>query len=166
VSSALAYGLIQVIRPTARIYATPLGLPYDPESLKRPDVNLRVGSAFIRELWRRYAQNPALVPAAYNAGYAASDRWLTERPNMQLDEWVELIPYRETRRYTRRVLQTYGIYSWLDTGRLPPLAARLPTLSSLSAPAATPEANTSVTRDAAKDASAKETPAKAAPSKP
>ena len=47
-------------------------------------------------------------PAAYNAGYAATDRWLRESAAQPLDEWIERIPYRETRRYTRRVLQTYG----------------------------------------------------------
>jgi soluble lytic murein transglycosylase-like protein len=37
-----------------------------------------------------------------------------------------MIPYQETRRYTRRVLQSYGVYAWLDEGRLPPLPAQLP----------------------------------------
>jgi soluble lytic murein transglycosylase len=126
VSTALAYGLIQLIRPTARIYAQPLGLPSDPDSLRRPEINLRIGAAFMRELWRRYPKNPAIVPAAYNAGYNAADRWLVANAGRSLDEWVERIPYRETRKYTRRVLQTYGIYSWLDTGKLPPLSTSLP----------------------------------------
>ena len=121
VSAALAYGLIQLIRPTARGHAAALGLPSDPDALKRPEINLRIGSHFIRELWQRYLPNPAVVPAAYNAGYAAADKWLRESKSYALDEWIERIPYRETRRYTRRVLQTYGIYSWLDTGKLPDL---------------------------------------------
>jgi soluble lytic murein transglycosylase len=126
VSSALAYGLIQLIRPTARIHARALGLPSDADALKRPEINLRIGSHFIRELWRRYPTNPAVVPAAYNAGYFATDRWLTSTAGQRLDDWVERIPYRETRRYTRRVLQSYGIYAWLDTGKLPALPALLP----------------------------------------
>ena len=126
VSPALAYGLIQVIRPTARAHARALGLPSDPESLKRPDINLRIGSHFIHDLWQRYANNPAIVPAAYNAGFYATDRWLDSNGHESLDEWIERIPYRETRRYTRRVLQSYGIYTWLDSGRLPPLAGELP----------------------------------------
>jgi soluble lytic murein transglycosylase len=130
VSTALAYGLIQLIRPTARMHADVLGLPSDPAALKRPEINLRIGSHLIRELWQRYVSNPAVIPAAYNAGYAATDRWLRESPGQPLDEWIERIPYRETRRYTRRVLQTYGIYAWLDTGKLPPLPATLPAASS------------------------------------
>ncbi len=126
VSRAHAYGLIQLIRRTAKHHARELGLPYDPASLKRPEINLRIGANFIRYLWRRYPSNHAVVPAAYNAGHGAAQRWLRERPGCQLDTWVETIPFAETRRYTRRVLQTYGIYSWLDTGKLPGLPAELP----------------------------------------
>jgi soluble lytic murein transglycosylase len=126
VSTALAYGLIQVIPKTAKIHAQALSLPSDPASLKRPEVNLQIGSHFLSELRKRYAQNPAVVPAAYNAGFGASDRWLRERADLPLDEWVERIPYRETRRYTRRVLQSVGIYTFLDQGQLPTLVAALP----------------------------------------
>lgn len=126
VSPANAYGLIQVITSTAKAYARPMGLPYDPGSLKTPEVNLRIGTSFMRELFSKYAQNPAIVPAAYNAGSGAADRWLRERPTMALDEWIESIPYTETRRYTRRVLQTYGVYSWLDDAQIPTMRARLP----------------------------------------
>jgi soluble lytic murein transglycosylase len=126
VSTALAYGLIQLIKPTARTHAKSLGLPADEDSLKRPDVNLRIGARYIQSLWQRYLPNPALVPAAYNAGEVAVDRWLRERGGQPLDEWIERIPYRETRRYSRRVLQSYGIYAFLDTGKLPALPATLP----------------------------------------
>jgi soluble lytic murein transglycosylase len=126
VSSADAYGLIQVIEPTARAQAKLLGLPSDTAALKTPEVNLRIGAGFMRTLFSRYVQNPALVPAAYNAGPNAADRWVRERPTQTLDEWVENIPYSETRRYTRRVLQSYGVYAFLDEGQLPELAAKLP----------------------------------------
>lgn len=126
VSPANAFGLIQLISSTAKAYGRPLGLPHDPSSLKNPWVNLRIGTHFMRDLFQRYAQNPAIVPAAYNAGSGSAERWLRERPTVALDEWIEMIPYFETRRYTRRVLQTYGVYSWLDAGQLPPLRSRLP----------------------------------------
>ena len=126
VSPANAYGLIQLIRPTARTYAGPLGLPSDPDSLKRPEINLRIGTSFMRSLFDRYQQNFAIVPAAYNAGPGAADKWLRERGDLPLDEWVETIPYMETRKYTRRVLQSYGVYAWLDEGRVPPLTKTLP----------------------------------------
>jgi soluble lytic murein transglycosylase len=122
VSPANAYGLIQLIRPTAQTYAKPQNLPSDPESLKNPEINLRIGTAFMRSLFDRYKGNFAIVPAAYNAGPGAADKWLRERGNLPLDEWVETIPYNETRRYTRRVLQSYGVYAWLDEGRVPALS--------------------------------------------
>jgi len=125
-SIAHAYGLIQLIEPTARRFARELELPSDPISLRRPEVNVPIGTRFIAFLWRRYEPNPAIVPSAYNAGEGASDRWLRQRPDAPLDVWIEEIPYDETRRYTRRVLQTYGVYSWLDTGELPPLRRELP----------------------------------------
>jgi soluble lytic murein transglycosylase len=128
VSRANAYGLIQLIRTTAKAYAKPLGLRSDPDSLKQPEINLRIGTRFMRELFERYKDNPALVPSAYNAGPGATDRWLRQRPNLALDEWIETIPYTETRRYTRRVLQSYGVYAWLDEGRVPALPMRLPRL--------------------------------------
>lgn len=126
VSTAHAYGLIQLIGPTARQFAKPLGLPSHPEALMTPAINLRIGSHFIQYLYERFSTNPAVVPAAYNAGPGAVDRWLRERPRLPLDEWVEEIPYAETRRYTRRVLQTYGTYAFLENGRFPPLPQRLP----------------------------------------
>ena len=126
VSVANAYGLIQLIRPTARRFARELGLESSPQALKQPETNLRIGTRFIGFLWRHYALNPAVVPAAYNAGEGASDRWLRARGDETLDVWIENIPYDETRRYTRRVLQSYGIYRWLDDRQLPPLRPQLP----------------------------------------
>jgi soluble lytic murein transglycosylase len=126
VSSAGAHGLIQLMEATAREHAKALKLPSDPAALHRPEVNVRIGASFMRYLWKRYAENSAVVPAAYNAGHGAADRWLSERPDHSLDEWIENIPYDETRRYTRRVLQSYGVYAMLDEGRLPTLRALLP----------------------------------------
>jgi soluble lytic murein transglycosylase len=126
VSVANAYGLIQLIRPTARRFGDELGLPSTPQALKTPEINVRIGTRFIGFLFRRYADNPAVVPSAYNAGEGASDRWLRERGDRSLDVWIEDIPYDETRRYTRRVLQTWGTYAWLDEGQLPALAETLP----------------------------------------
>jgi soluble lytic murein transglycosylase len=135
VSPANAYGLIQLIRTTAKENARSLNLPSDPESLKNPEINLRIGTSFMRSLFDRYKGNFALVPAAYNAGPGAADKWIRERGHMQLDEWIETIPYNETRRYTRRVLQSYGIYAWLDEGRVPALSKNVRDNTTPAAPA-------------------------------
>lgn len=126
VSVAHAYGLTQLILPTARRFGRPLGLRIDAGTLTDPRVNVAVGSEYMAWLWARYEANPAVLPSAYNAGQGATDRWLRERPDRRLDEWIEEIPYDETRRYTRRVLQTWGIYAWLDRGELIDLRAALP----------------------------------------
>jgi soluble lytic murein transglycosylase len=128
VSVAHAYGLMQLIRPTARRLAVPLGLPSDPGSLVRPEINVRLGTRYLGELHSHYAAGPEVIPAAYNAGEAAVDRWLRERGDGALDEFVESIPYAETRGYTRRVIQSWGVYAYLETGRIEPLGRSLPTL--------------------------------------
>lgn len=126
VSVAHAYGLVQVILPTARRFARRLELTATPQTMVDPAVNLAIGAEFMKWLWDRYESNPAVLPSAYNAGQGATDRWLRQRPDQRLDEWVEDIPYDETRRYTRRVLQSWGVYSWLADGELPALRAELP----------------------------------------
>ncbi|MDQ3037772.1 MAG: lytic transglycosylase domain-containing protein, partial [Myxococcota bacterium] len=126
VSVAHAYGLCQIIAPTAQRIARPLGLASDPRSLRRPEINVRIGAAYMGALRRRFDPQPALVPAAYNAGEGAVERWLRERGALELDEFIEEIPYDETRRYSRRVLQTWGIYGWLDDGALPRWPSALP----------------------------------------
>lgn len=135
-SPARAYGALQLIVPTARSIAKPLGLPSDAAALKRPEINLRLGARFMAGLLARYAGYTPLLPAAYNAGPGATDRFLSEQPDLALDAWVEAIPYRETRRYTRRVLQAYGFYRWLDAGEVASLPAEIP--AALKLPAADP----------------------------
>lgn len=126
VSHANAFGLIQILVSTARGYSDEVGMEPTPENLRDPRTNLAFGTRYMARLFRRYEANPALVPAAYNAGHGSVERWLRQDRARPFDEFVEEIPYEETRRYTRRVLQTYGIYSLLDEGRLPTLGAGLP----------------------------------------
>ena len=126
VSVAHAYGLLQLIRPTAQRYARPLGLASDPAALCTPAVNVRIGARYMGALRRRYDGHAAFIPAAYNAGEGNVDRWLRERAERPFDEWVEEIPYGETRGYTRRVLQSWIVYAFLDRGELPELPSTLP----------------------------------------
>lgn len=126
VSWARAYGLVQVILPTARRFGAELHTPINPRTLRQADTNVRVGARFMRFLLRRYDGHACVLPAAYNAGHRAADRWLRARPDMPVDEWVEAIPYAETRRYTRRVLQSYGVYRFLDAGEVPLIGLTLP----------------------------------------
>ena len=112
--------------PTARRFAGEVGVRATPRTLTKPEVNLKIGARYMAWLWNRLGENPALVPSAYNAGEGAVRRWLGEDASRPLDVFIEEIPYDETRRYTRRVLQTYGVYQWLANESLPELRAKLP----------------------------------------
>jgi soluble lytic murein transglycosylase len=110
-SPADAYGLMQLILPTARQMARPLGLPHDRISLKRPSVNIPLGARVLGKYRDKFPEDPLLAIAAYNAGPGAAQRWRKERPGASFDLWVELIPYVETRRYIKRVLGSAAVYA-------------------------------------------------------
>jgi soluble lytic murein transglycosylase len=110
-SPADAYGLMQLILPTARQMAKPLGLPHDRISLKRPSVNIPLGARVLSKYRDKFPSDPLLAVAAYNAGPGAAERWRKERAGSSFDLWVELIPYVETRRYIKRVLGSAAVYA-------------------------------------------------------
>jgi soluble lytic murein transglycosylase len=110
-SFANALGLTQMLVRTAQRFA-----PYrvTRETLLDPGHNLEVGSRFLSFLLQHYGGAVPLAIAGYNAGEAAVDRWVNEHArDMALDEFLESIPYDETRNYTKRVLASYAAYSWL-----------------------------------------------------
>ena len=110
-SPADAFGLMQLILPTARIAGKALGLPHDRVSLKRPSVNIPLGARVLGKYTLQFPQDPLLAIAAYNAGPGAAQRWRKDRPGTSFDLWVELIPYVETRRYIKRVLGSAAVYA-------------------------------------------------------
>jgi soluble lytic murein transglycosylase len=110
-SPADAYGLMQLILPTARMAAKPLGLPHDRISLKRPSVNIPLGARVLGKYTEQFPEDPLLAIAAYNAGPGAAKRWRKDRGGVSFDLWVELIPYVETRRYIKRVLGSAAVYA-------------------------------------------------------
>jgi len=112
-SSADAYGLMQLILPTARVAAKGTGLPHDRRALKRPRVNVELGCRTLARYMKAFPENPLLGVPAYNAGPNRARAWLAARPSADFDLWVELIPYVETRRYTKRVLSSRATYAFL-----------------------------------------------------
>ena len=113
VSPAQAYGLMQLILPTARRAGRPLGLSVSPKTLKHPETNILLGTQVLGGLTERFSDQPILAIPGYNAGPGRPIRWIKEFPMSDLDLWVEHIPYRETRRYTRRVLASRAAYAFL-----------------------------------------------------
>ena len=110
-SPADAYGLMQLILPTARMAAKSLNLPHDRVALKRPSVNIPLGARVLGKYTQQFPEDPLLAVAAYNAGPGAAQRWRKEHPHTSFDLWVELIPYVETRRYVKRVLGSAAVYA-------------------------------------------------------
>jgi soluble lytic murein transglycosylase len=125
-SPANAYGLMQIIEPTARRFAKPIGLRADPDSLRKPGVNVAIGCRVLADLVRTFSGNPLLAIPGYNAGPARPRRWLDEHAGVDFDVWVELISFTETRRYTKRVLASRAAYAFLYSSDHELDALRLP----------------------------------------
>ena len=106
-----AMGLMQFMPETANRVARRLGLgSVNREDLLKGDLNVRLGVAYVGELLRDYKGNLIRAVAAYNAGPDAVSRWIAKFGARDADEFVELISYRETRRYVKRVITSYRIY--------------------------------------------------------
>ncbi len=120
-SWAGALGLCQLMPATAHHSAKRAGIKVPSEKeLLDPDTNIRIATRHLKELWDEFHGHPALVAAAYNAGRGAVRRWLKRRGDMELDAFVEAIPYSETRGYVKRVVSSYQIYSMLyGSGNIP-----------------------------------------------
>ena len=116
-STADARGLMQVLPGTGAEVARKIGAPWTGgESLFDPDTNIRLGTAYLRQLMDKYGGKPYLVMAGYNAGPAPLNRWMGQRPAMDADFWIETISYKETRDYVGRVLSFSTVYDWRLNG--------------------------------------------------
>ena len=104
---------MQLIEPTARHFGKELNLAISQRALLNPRVNIALGARTLASYSERFPENRLLGIPSYNAGPGRPKRWLKELPSQDFDLWVELIPFRETRRYTKRVLASYGVYSFL-----------------------------------------------------
>lgn len=129
ISAADARGLMQIIPPTARGIASELKLEApSPDDLFSVDVNISFGTWYLAALLKRFG-HPSLMAAAYNAGPTPVVKWATLKATLELDEWVEEIPFKETRGYVKQVTADYFIYRSLYAQSAPPasLALRFPT---------------------------------------
>jgi len=105
VSSARAYGLMQVVVPTGILTAKKYGVDrtVTMESLFEPRLNIQLGTAFLRDQIDKYGRIE-YVAAAYNAGPGRVVQWRASLP-LELDEWAEAVPFRETRLYIQGVVR-------------------------------------------------------------
>jgi len=87
----------------------------DPNALDDPNHNIALGTWYLAGLAKRYDQQLPLVMAAYNAGPAAADGWIRRADSLKMDltQFMEEVPYKETRGYVKRVSKSLTIYRML-----------------------------------------------------
>ena len=116
VSPAGARGLMQLMPRTAMQEARKMGLAVSiPALTADPAYNMALGAGYLHGLIDRYAGAEPLAIAAYNAGPARVDEWLTangdpRNSSVAMLDWIELIPFSETRNYVQRVIENKLVY--------------------------------------------------------
>ncbi|MEC9072140.1 MAG: lytic transglycosylase domain-containing protein, partial [Myxococcota bacterium] len=114
-SWANAIGLMQIILPTAKSLVRGTSHKATPATLRRPEVAIELGSKYLAKLLGEHKVIP-LASSGYNAGSGAMRRWRREFGDVELDRFVEQIPYREARGYAKRVTRSLARYTWLYGG--------------------------------------------------
>jgi soluble lytic murein transglycosylase len=121
-SGANAYGLMQVLVPTARLTARKYGVSREitAESLYEPRLNIQLGTAYLRDQIDKFGRIE-YVAAAYNAGPLRAVQWKASLP-LEIDEWAEAVPFKETRGYVQGVVRNRLQYLRLydDNGNFRP----------------------------------------------
>lgn len=110
VSFAGARGLSQLMPATARQTAGWLGMSITMDDLEVPKTNLVIGAKYLDAMHKQLAGSPYLALAAYNGGAGNVNKWIGSYGNLPTDEFVERIPFRETRGYVKRVMGTWQTY--------------------------------------------------------
>ena len=126
VSRAGARGLMQLMPGTARQTARQIGIGYNQNRLTNPDYNMQLGAAHLEDLLARWSGSYVLTIAAYNAGSGNVARWVEtygdpRLPDVDVIDWIELIPFGETRNYVQRVLENMQVYRDRLSGAPQPL---------------------------------------------
>ncbi len=122
-SASGALGLMQLMPATASAMAKRIGVPFSPARLLTdPNYNLRLGRHYLDDLLENFGGSYALAIAAYNAGPRRVRQWLGELGDPRggkagMVDWIEMIPFDETREYVERVLENVQIYRGRDDTR-------------------------------------------------
>ena len=116
VSGAGARGLMQVMPATAQNVAGEIGIDYAKEKLTSDwRYNAQLGTAYLARLYKQFDGNPVMISAGYNAGPGRPVRWMEvygdpRKGEIDIVDWIEHIPFRETRNYAMRVTESLPIY--------------------------------------------------------
>ena len=107
-----AVGLMQLMPATAKSISRTMPKKYRGQNkLVQADINLALGTRYLRKMLKRFSGQTVLATAAYNAGAHRIMRWLPEKNNLEADRWIENIPFKETREYVTSVLAFTVIYA-------------------------------------------------------
>ena len=118
-SSANARGLMQILPSTASKLARQARIPrYSAKKLFQAETNIVLGTRYLAFLMQRYGKTE-LALAAYNAGGTRVDLWLKEFGDVDMPEFVEKIPFSETRGYIKQVLSNQALYGLLTSSAAP-----------------------------------------------
>lgn len=123
-SAVGASGLMQVMPATAKWTAKRIGLDYRRDQIADRDMNLKLGTGYLKLVLDDFAGSQPLAAAAYNAGPSRSRRW-REGPSLEPAVWAENIPFSETRDYVKKVLSNAAYYAAMLGGEAVSLSARL-----------------------------------------
>lgn len=123
VSAARAYGLTQILPATGRLLARKLKQRFRTSLLFQPEYNLRLGTYHLRTLLEKHAADWELTLAAYNAGSTRVANWAAWATFREPAEFIETIPFTETRNYVLAVLRNARMYRRLYAAEKPSAAA-------------------------------------------
>ena len=111
-----ALGILQVMPKTAKLVSKKLGINYNKKLLaNNPNYNIKIASTYLYYLLEEFNGSLVLALASYNAGPTRVTRWIKTygNPNdkdIDTIDWIEKIPFRETRNYVQRILENYVVY--------------------------------------------------------
>jgi soluble lytic murein transglycosylase len=115
ISKANAYGLMQLLPAVGRQMAREEGIgSIETRQLLDPLLNIRLGTRYLRETLEKFGRVPEYALAAYNAGDNRVTDWQAAGPYHGIDEFVESIPFTETREYVQAILRNQDIYRGID----------------------------------------------------
>jgi soluble lytic murein transglycosylase len=116
ISYANAYGLMQIEPSTGRDMARKIGMSnhLDPDALLDPEINIKLGCLYLKQTLDRYNGQQEYTFASYNAGESRVDDWKANNDYTGIDEWVESIPFTQTRDYVQALIRNEEIYRELD----------------------------------------------------
>jgi soluble lytic murein transglycosylase len=122
VSSAGARGLLQLMPGTAREQSGKMGLTYDVAALTAdPNLSIMLGSSYFQRVYDRFGSYPLAI-AGYNAGGGNVNKWIglygdPRTGAIDMVDWIEMIPFSETRNYVQRVLENAVVYDLMNPAR-------------------------------------------------